>query len=339
MKRRTVGIAAAILGATFMSQAAQAEAWKFALEEVSGSVQDAYAQEFKRRIEDRTNGDVTVQVYPYGTLGTSGDIAEMTGQGVLRLANASPGHLGSLIPEMNVFNIPYLLSQDNQVNKDVLADSECIYQDLAPKFESKGLHLLTMYPEGQMVWTTQKPIRSPEDFNGVKMRTMTSDLLVRAYEAFGASPTPMPYGEVYGGLQLGQIDAQVNPIFAIEEMKFYEVTKYMIWAGQQEFTTTVVTNNDWYEGLSQDRKQMLNDVVSGMHDYIYNKQQEYNQERLKKIKKAKPDMKMIHLTESERAKFRERSKKVRNLYVKQTGQDGKKVLNCLTDQFGTSMSM
>ena len=333
--RTTLTAALVALGFAAASQAVHAETWKFALEEVDGSVQDAYAEEFKKRIEDRTNGDVTVQIYPYGTLGTSGDIAEMTGQGVLKIANASPGHLGTLIPEMNVFNIPYLLSQDDAVNKRVLADSECIYGDLADEFASKGLQLLTMYPEGEMVWTTQKPVRSPEDFKGVKMRTMTSDLLVGAYEAFGASPTPMPYGEVYGGLQLGQIDAQVNPIFAIEEMKFYEVTEYMIWAGQQEFTTTVVANDDWYEGLSSDRKSMLNDVIDGMHDYIYETQREYNQQRLEKIKQAKPSMKMIRLDPEERQVFQERSYKVRDLYVKMTGEDGRKTLQCLASEFGT----
>ena len=334
--RKTCSAVIAAFGLAAASQAVQAETWKFALEEVDGSVQDAYAEEFKNRIEERTNGEVTVQIYPYGTLGTSGDIAEMTGQGVLKLANASPGHLGSLIPEMNVFNIPYLLSQDDSVNKSVLADSECIYGDLADEFESKGLQLLTMYPEGEMVWTTQKPIRSPEDFSGVKMRTMTSDLLVQAYESFGASPTPMPYGEVYGGLQLGQIDAQVNPIFAIEEMKFYEVTEYMIWAGQQEFTTTVVANDSWYEGLSSDRKNMLDEVIAGMHDYIYETQQQYNQERLEKIKQDKPSMKMIRLSEEERAAFRERSMAVRDKFVDMTGEDGRKTLQCLAEEFGTA---
>lgn len=333
--RKPVAAAITLLAAAFFAQGAQAESWKFALEEVDGSVQDAYAEEFKKRVEERTNGEVTVQIYPYGTLGTSQDIAEMTGQGVLKLANASPGHLGGLIKEMNVFNIPYLLSQDNQVNKDVLTSSECIYGKLEDKFHDKGLELLTMYPEGDMVWTTQKPVRSPSDLDGVKMRTMTSPLLVAAYEAFGAEPTPMPYGEVYGGLQLGQIDAQVNPIFAIEEMKFYEVTDYMVWAGQQQFTTTVVGNRDWYAGLSDDRKQMLDGVIDSMADYIFETQAQYNEERLQAIKEDKPDMEMIELSEDERATFREASMGVRDKFVEMTGDSGEEVLQCLAAEFGT----
>jgi TRAP-type C4-dicarboxylate transport system substrate-binding protein len=224
----TAGVMAVALG-----HAAAAAEWKFAIEEIDGSVQDAYAQEFKRLIEEKSGGDTTVTIYPYGALGTSADLTELVTQGAIQFANASPGHLGTLVPEIQVFSIPYLLSEDNEANKAVLTGSEVIYGDLQEDFNAKGLRLLTMYPEGEMVWTTNKEVRSPEDFANFKMRTMVSPMLVKAYEAYGASPTPMPYGEVYGGLQLGQIDGQVNPIFAIEEMKFYEVTDFMIFSGEQ----------------------------------------------------------------------------------------------------------
>jgi TRAP-type C4-dicarboxylate transport system substrate-binding protein len=92
--------------------------------------------------------------------------------------------------------------QDNEVNKKVLTESEVLYGELQDDFNDKSLQLLTMYPGGEMVWTANKEIRTPEDFDNFKMRTMVSPMLVAAYEASGASPTPMPYGEGYGGLQL-----------------------------------------------------------------------------------------------------------------------------------------
>jgi len=328
----------AILGALLIvgSQPASAQNnWKFAIEEIQGSVQDAYAQEFKKRIEEKTGGELTVTVYPYGSLGTSADLTELTTAGVLQLTNASPGHLGTLVQEIQVFSIPYLLSQDNAVNKQVLTESACIYDELADDFEEKNLKLLTMYPEGEMVWTTKKKVTSPEDFDNFKMRVMVSPLLVKAYEAFGASPTPMPYGEVYGGLQLGQIDGQVNPIFAIEEMKFYEVTDYMIWAGQQQFTTTVVANSDWYESLPVEHRQVLDETVSELADYIFEVQDQYNEERLEKIKKDKPGMKMVELTAEQRAVFEKRAQQVRDEYVEMVGDEGEEVLDCLSKEFGT----
>ncbi len=327
---RISGLVAGAVMATLMSQAAMAEEWKFAIEEIEGSVQDAYAQEFKRLIEEKTGGDVTVTIYPYGALGTSADLTELVTQGAIQFANASPGHLGTMVPEIQVFSIPYLLSNNNDVNKKVLTESAVIYDELQNDFNDKGLQLLTMYPEGEMVWTTNKEIRSPEDFGNFKMRTMVSPMLVAAYEAFGASPTPMPYGEVYGGLQLKQIDGQVNPIFAIEEMKFYEVSDYMIWAGQQQFTTTVVTNSDWYQAdLSDEHRQ-----VAGRDDRRACRLHlrgpgEYNQERLEKIKAAKPDMKMIELTAEERQAFRDRAQQVRDTYVEMVGDEGQDVLSAL----------
>lgn len=336
MRYRLILAAAAAFGLAAVAQPALAAQWKFAIEEIEGSVQHAYATEFKKRIEEKSGGDVTVQIYPYGSLGTSANLTEMTTAGAIQITNASPGHLGQLIPEIQVFSIPYLLSQDNSVNKDVLTDSECIYGKLSDNFESKNLKLLTMYPEGEMVWTTNKKITEPADFNNFKMRTMTSPLLVTAYEAFNASPTPMPYGEVYGGLQLGQIDGQVNPIFAIEEMKFYEVQDYMIWAGQQQFTTTVVSNRDWYEGLPGDQRAMLDETVAELADYIFELQDEYNQQRLEKIKEEKPELEMIHLTKEQRQPFVEASQKVRKQFVDMVGGEGKEVLQCLSREFGSS---
>jgi len=323
-------------GLSLSAGAVQAETWKFSLEEVEGSVQDAFAEKLKELVAEKSNGDITLQIYPYGTLGTSGDVTELVQTGALQITHASPGHLGSLVPEMQVFSIPYLLSQDEDVNKKVLAESEVIYTDLANALRDQGLELMTMYPEGDMVWTANKKITEPADFKGFKMRTMTSPLLVEAYQAFGANPTPMPYGEVYGALQLGTIDGQVNPIFAIQEMKFYEVQDYMIWAGQQQFTTSVVVGQGWYNGLPDDKKAILDQSIDEATDYIFDKQREYNKERLEIIKKNS-DIEMIRLTEEQRAPFRERAQQVREKFVEMTGESGKKILEKLSAEFATGM--
>jgi TRAP-type C4-dicarboxylate transport system substrate-binding protein len=169
------------------------------------------------------------------------------------------------------------------------------------------------------------------------MRTMVSPMLVAAYEAYGASPTPMPYGEVYGGLQLGQIDGQVNPIFAIEEMKFYEVTDYMIFSGEQEFVTTVVTNSDWYQAdLSDESKQALDETLAELADYIFEVQDTYNQERLEKIKQVKPDMQIVELSDEERAAFQERAQDVQQAYVEMVGGDAQQVLDDLKAEIKTA---
>lgn len=337
MKLRSFGtamVASATLamGGMALSTTVQAETWRFALEEIEGSVQDQYAQKFAEEISSRTNGDVTVQVYPYGALGTSQDLTELTANGSLQFAFASPGHLATMVPGMGVFNLPYLLSQRDEVNKQVLTDGTVVYERLAPQLEERNLKLITMFPEGDMVWTSNKEIRTPEDASNVKMRVMTSPILTDSYRAMGFSPTPMPYGEVYGGLQLGQIDAQVNPVFAIEEMKFYEVQDYMIWAGQQQFTTSVVAHQGFYEGLSDDRRAMVDEVVAELNDYIFEVQNTFNQERLETIKAEKPGITMIELTEDERAAFRERAMAARDTFVEMTGDEGRAIMEALQQE-------
>jgi tripartite ATP-independent transporter DctP family solute receptor len=304
------------------------DVWRFAIEETAGSVQDTYARELERRVEERTGGAVDVKVYPYGTLGTSDDLTEQLRMGSLQLAMASPGHLGKTIPELQVFLLHFVLTDDEAVNLAAVTDPE-FRREIEPLFPEKGLELLAVLPEGWMVWTAQKPIRAPADFEGVKIRTMTSPILLAAYEAYGASPVAMPYGEVYSALQLNMIDAQVNPIFAIEEMSFYEVTSHLIFARPAPFLTTLLTNPDFLAGMSPERRKVLAEVVAELDPFATELQQRTNAERLERILERKPDLVTIELDEAERDAFRELARPVREVYLEQAGERGERVLDAL----------
>ena len=304
--------------------------WRFALEEVEGSVQDAYAQEFAERIEERSNGQVEVEIYPYGALGTSSQLTELVQNGALELAFASPGHLASVIPEVGIFTLHFVLSDDNDVNKEVLS-SDRVHDILQPAYSEQGMQLLAIVPEGWMVWTANKPLRTPADFEDFKMRTMTSPILTAAYEAYGANPTPKPYSEVYSALQLGEIDGQVNPIFAIEEMSFYEEQDYMIMAKHEQFISTLVAAETWFNNLSEERQNMITEVRDAMVDWIYEEQARYNEERLQKIKDA-GGTEIITLTQEERQAFREEAQPVREMYLEAAGDRGQELLDYVTTE-------
>jgi tripartite ATP-independent transporter DctP family solute receptor len=303
--------------------------WRFAIEEAKESVQDAYAQRFKELIEAKSGGAIEVSVYPYGTLGTSDHVTELLSMGTVQFAMASPGHLGKLIPEVQVFLLHFLLTGDERVNNIALGDPE-LKATFAPLYQEKGLSLLSILSEGWMVWTTQEPVRTPADFKGVKMRTMTSPLLLAAYRAYGASPTPLPYGEVYGALQLNMIDAQVNPVFAIQEMSFYEVVDYLIFAKHAPFITTVVSNDAFLAGLSEERRAMVLETIEELQPFNLETQQRYNAERLDIILENKPDIQIIaDLTPDERAAFREASQQVYDQYLEMVGPGGQIALDAV----------
>lgn len=316
------------LGAGCGRRESTSEQWRFAIEETAGSVQDAYAREFARRIEERTGGEVQVTIYPYGALGTSDEITEQLHAGILQFAMASPGHLGTLIPEVQVFLLHFVLSDDEEVNKRALADPELL-ATFDRLYARKGFKLLSFFSEGWQVWTTRVPVRKPEDFRGVKFRVMTSPLLLAAYEAYGASPTPLPYSEVYSALQLNMIDGQVNPIFAIQEMSFYEVTDYLVFAHQAPFITSAVASRRFYESLSPERRRLLDEVVRELDGYVFDVERRFNAERLDIIRERKPGIHVLRLTPEERARFRRASEPVRQRFVELAPGDGQQVLDLL----------
>ena len=275
-------------------------------------------------------------MYPYGSLGTSDQVTELLHMGALQLAMASPGHLGKLIPEIQLLLLHFIFSENDEVNKEVLGRGRPLHKSLAKLYRQKGLELLALYPEGWQVWTTQKSVHNPDDFRGLKMRVMTSPMLIEAYKAYGANPTPLPYGEVYSALQLNMIDGQVNPIFAIEEMSFYEVTKYLTFAKHAPFITSVAMNPQFFQNLSPTRQALLNDVVADLHDYIFAVQKAFNAERLEKIKERKPQVQFYYLSQEERERFRQASLTARQRYVELVGPSGAKLLQQLLHEVATA---
>ncbi len=318
-----------LLGGCAPSPSAEdVEIWRFAIEETQGSVQDAYAKRFEELIEERTDGQIDVVVYPYGSLGTSDHILEQLHNGTIDFAMSSPGHLGKLIPEVQVFLLHFLMSEDQAANVCALRQPE-VRAALDELYAEKGLRFLSAISEGAMAWTTREAVRTPDDFEGMKFRVMTSPLLIAAYEAYGASPTPLPYSEVYSALQLRMIDGQVNPVFAIEEMSFYEVTDWLIFPGHAYFITTVAGSPSLFEELSPARRAMVEDVIDQLQGEIEAIQQRFNRERLERIRERKPDLNILHLDEAERARFRRAAAPMREEYVELAGERGQQLLETL----------
>ncbi|WP_407334445.1 TRAP transporter substrate-binding protein DctP [Enterovibrio sp. 27052020O] len=334
------GIAAFVLWMTAITcSLAATEAptvWRFGLEEIEGSVQDIYAQAFKHKIEDKSQGQISVDIYSYGMLGESEDLTELTAIGTLQLTHASMGIIGGLVPEMQVFTIPYLFSANDELNQKVLSSNPTLYEILGNALIDQDLRLMTIYLEGDMVWSTNKLIKKPKDFDQFKMRVMNSSLVIETFKLFGAQPIPLPYSQVYGSLQAHIIDGQTNPIFSIEEMKFYEVTEYLIWSGQQKFTTSVIANQAWYLSLSAEHKRILNETIEELTPYIFEQQAALNQTQLNIIKATKPSMTMVTLTQREKAAFMKISESVKKQYVDNVGEAGKRLLEALEKDFAKS---
>jgi TRAP-type C4-dicarboxylate transport system substrate-binding protein len=140
---------------------ASADTWRYAFEEAMDEVQGQFAQKFKEEVE--ANSDHEVQLFPFGTLGESADIMEQAQAGILQFVNQSPGFTGALIPEAQVFFVPYLLPQNQEALNTFFRESVAVNEMFPELYAEQGLELLTMYPEGEVCMTTQDPVETPED--------------------------------------------------------------------------------------------------------------------------------------------------------------------------------
>ncbi|KAA1174430.1 C4-dicarboxylate ABC transporter [Marinobacter salinexigens] len=323
--RKLAGISAFAFAAMTAANSASADNWRYAHEEYEGDVQDVYAYKFKEYIEE--NSDHTLQIYRFGELGESDDIMEQTQAGILNFVNQSPGFTGSLIPEAQIFFIPYLMPTDMDTVIKFFRESKAINKDFPKLYADKGLELLKMYPEGEMVVTVDEPVTKPEDFANKKIRVMTNPLLSETYSAFGATPTPLPWGEVYGALQTNMIQGQENPIFWIESGGLYEVSPNLVFTSHGWFTTAMMANQDFYNDLPSEDKKLVQDAADYAFEQIIDHINGLAEEALAKIEAASDEVTVTRLNDEQIAAFKARAPQVEEKFIEMTGKGGEKLLN------------
>jgi len=323
--RFTLRVCAPLAAALLTATAAYADDnWRYAMEEGLTDPQGLYATKFKEEIE--ANSDHTVQIYPVGSLGESADAMEQAQAGLLQFIDQSPGFTGALIPEAEAFLVPYIQPTDPQQVRTFFKEGVAVNEMFNEIYREQGLELLSVFPEGEMVVTTMEEFRTPADLEGMKIRTMTSPLLLETYTAFGASPIAMSWGELIGALKTNMVDGQENPAIWIEAYGLDNLTKVMTYMGHGQYTTAVMANADFYDALSDEDKALVQNASAVALDYILDVAVDLDATGLAKIKETNPDYKIVVLTEEERAVFKERAQAVEALFVERAGERGAAIL-------------
>jgi tripartite ATP-independent transporter DctP family solute receptor len=175
-------------------------------------------------LKERSNGNITVEVYHSAQLGEEKDTIEQTRAGVIDLNRVSMGPFNGLVPETRVVSLPYIFRSTDHMHK--VMDGE-IGEEILAGFEPHGLIGLAYYDGGaRSFYNSQKPINSVDDLKGMKFRVMQSDIFVDMVTALGANAVPLPYGEVYSSIETGVIDGAENNFPSYESAKHSEVAKH-----------------------------------------------------------------------------------------------------------------
>ncbi|MGD2272211.1 MAG: DctP family TRAP transporter solute-binding subunit [Desulfobacterales bacterium] len=310
--------------------------WKFAHEELQGGFMDEVAREFADRLAAKSGGDIKIDIYPSGTLGTSEDLVELVQGGAIQFNWADAGHLGTQVVEVQALLLHYIFPKDIEIVEKVMKTGS--FRDvLNPRFREKNLEPLAYFSEGWQIWTSNRALRSPEDFAGFKMRTMTSKLIVDNYKAYGANPTPTPFSEVYSALQLNMVDGQVNPAFVIYDMKFFEVQDYLNYAYSNPFILTLITNKEFYDSLPKNIQNMISTTAIELIPFGFKWQEEFNQKNLDLMLQKKPSLKIIKLSQREVDRFADLAKPVREVYYRMAPEYGRQLIEALEKDIKAAM--
>jgi len=241
----------------FLSAApATAKILRYALIVPNWSGDYAGAVAMAKYVKEKTNGDLDIRIFPASQLGGSMTMTQQVQAGTLDLCTASSSTLQNTVPQVAVLDLPFIWPNIENV-MGVLNDAE--FQDrLNTLLNKKGMVFLGY---GQNDWrgltNSKRPVRKPEDMEGMKIRVQQSPIYLDSFKLLGVNPVPMAFGEVYQALQQGVIDGQDNAAWVSAMMKFTEVNKYVTELGHSFQIALVVMNLDLWNRLSPKQRQII----------------------------------------------------------------------------------
>lgn len=220
---------------------------------------------FKNEVEARSDGRIHMKLFSDGVFGGDRELTEAMQLNTLHLAAPSSSPMAAFSPDMNVWDIPYLFESREQA-----------YSVLDGTFGRRLLDQLTeVRIKGLGYWENgyrnlshdAEAITGPDDMHGIKLRTLENQTQIRAWNATGASATPMAFTEVYTGLQQGTIDAQENPLALIVTQRFYEVQRQVVISEHVYTPSPLIMSQRFYDELPQELQRAVEEAAEASVAY------------------------------------------------------------------------
>ena len=281
------------------------------------------AERFKHLAEERTNGRVRVEVYPNSTLYKDKEELEALQLGAVQMLAPSVSKFGPLgAKEFEAFDLPFIFP-----DKAVLArvTEGPIGASLFQKLDNKGIKGLAFWDNGFKDMTANKPLRTPADFKGQKMRIQSSKVLEAQFRALEALPQVLAFSEVYQALQTGVVDGTENTPSNIYSQKTHEVQKYLTVSNHGYIGYAVIVNKKFWEGLPPDIRTALEGAMKDATRYTNAIAQQENDDALAKIKAA-GRTEIITLTDAQKAEWK---KALQPVYAEMAPRVGKELIDAI----------
>lgn len=225
------------------------------------SPEDIGAQTFKKLIEEKSGGRITVDVFPQMQLGSMREQAEMVQMGTLEMSIQPTSVLTPFVDELSVIDFPFLWADSAELYRIMDGD---VGQKFYAYCEKKGFKTLGLWASGfKQITSSGRPINTPEDIKGLKIRVMPSPQLVEQYKSWGANPIPVEYAELYNSLQQKIVEGEENPLQTIAMAKLYEVQDYMTLSNHGFLGYLFIINNRWFNKQDEAVQNLIVECEAG----------------------------------------------------------------------------
>ena len=266
MKRllRTGVVVAAGLGLALTAAHAQSRVLKFGHLANEQNVWHQAALRFAEEVKERTNGELEIQVFPNESLGKEMDLINGLQLGTVDFTITGES-LQNLAPKAALLAVPYAL--DSLEELDQVAGGEIGEEIETQILENARIRPIAYFARGPRELTSNRPIKTPEDLNGLRMRVPNVPLFVDVWSGLGARPTPMAFSEVFTALQNNTIEAQENPLALIKSANFNEVQDYVNMTDHVRSWIYVGMSEQTFNSLTEEQQQAVLEAAEAMQDY------------------------------------------------------------------------
>lgn len=246
-----------------------------------GSLFALSSDEFARRANERLPEGWEVVSYGSSQLGGDELLLQKIKLGTVDFALPST-IMSSQIDAFGLFEMPYLV-RDREHMRAI--EQDVVWPDLAPLAEAAGYRILSVWENGfRHVTNSRRPIETPADLAGLKLRTPSGVWRLKLFQALGANPTPMALSEVFIGLQTGVIDGQENPLAQIWGSKLYEVQEYLSLTGHVYTPAYVVVSPSRWDALPDDVRAILEEEARAVQPFVHETAERLDRELLERIR-------------------------------------------------------
>ncbi|NKE66387.1 TRAP transporter substrate-binding protein [Ramlibacter sp. RBP-2] len=265
---------------------ATAQTLRFGHANAPGEIAYDMFNELAENVKTRTKGAVTIRIFPSEQLGKEADLVQQVKSGALDMSAPSMPVMSSLVPAMEMASGPFLWNDWKEAETVLRGPTfDPIWAELTDKHNIVPVSKI-LYWGWRNFTFTNKEVRKPEDMANLKVRVPESPIWVEMVKAFGAAPTPIPFGEVYTALQQKTVDGQENPIPTIYSRKFYEVQGVLTMSRHMLQNNTIVINKASFAKLSPENRKVLIEEAAKVSAKNTELQQGREKSMLEEIRKS-----------------------------------------------------